>query len=104
MPLESGARHCLNPRQRLNQQRPIPRLTGANASRSPERKLGQCIFCESRDVRAVGMYKPKPYWEPESQIFNLARMDVLARDVTLTDDMRIPARILDDIRRQYDIE
>ena len=56
------------------------------------------------DVRAVGTYKPKPYWEPESQIFNLARMDVLARDVTLTDDMRIPARILDDIRRQYDIE
>ena len=31
-------------------------------------------------------------------------MDVLARDVTLTEDMRIPARILDDIRRQYDIE
>jgi hypothetical protein len=56
------------------------------------------------EIRAVGTFKPKPEWEPETKIFSLSNIEILARNVTLTGNLRIPQPVLENIFRQYEIE
>ena len=55
------------------------------------------------ELRAVATFNPKPTWVPETMIFNLSQIDILARDVKLTKSLHIPQQVLEDIARQYDI-
>ena len=55
-------------------------------------------------MRATGTFTPKPEWEPETKIFNLANVEILARNLTLTKQLRIPHSVLEDIQRQYEID
>lgn len=62
------------------------------------------FFTKNGDRRAVGTFKPKADWEPETKIFNLSNIEVLARNITLTAKLNIPKPVLEDIQRQYDID
>jgi hypothetical protein len=61
-------------------------------------------FTKAGDMRATGTFRPKPEWEPETKIFNLANVEILARNLTLTKQLRIPQSVLEDIQRQYEID
>jgi hypothetical protein len=52
-------------------------------------------------MRATGTFKPKPDWEPETKIFNLTNIEILARHVVLTNKSRIPDATLGNIKTQY---
>jgi hypothetical protein len=56
------------------------------------------------EIRAVGTFNPKTEWEPEHQIFNLANVDLLARNFSLTPSLKIPQSTLENIHRQYDVQ
>jgi hypothetical protein len=62
------------------------------------------FLTKSGDMRAVGTFKPKPNWEPETKIFNLSHIEILARNVTLTEKLKIPLPVLENIQRQYEID
>jgi hypothetical protein len=58
-------------------------------------------FTKSGEMRATGTFKPKPDWEPETKIFNLTNIEILARHVVLTNKSRIPDATLGNIKTQY---
>jgi hypothetical protein len=60
-------------------------------------------YTKTGDLRAVGTFKPNAHWEPETKLFHLSHVEVLARNVTLTEDLRIPQSVLENIQRQYEI-
>jgi hypothetical protein len=60
-------------------------------------------FTKTGDIRATGTYKPKATWEPETKIFNLSNVEILARNVVLTTRSMIPLAVLENIKRQYNL-
>ena len=60
-------------------------------------------FTKGGDLRAVGTFEPKPGWEPETKIFNLMNIEILARNVMLTENQRIPQPVVENISRQYEV-
>jgi len=61
-------------------------------------------FTKAGDIRATGTFKPKPNWEPDTKIFNLSNVEILARNVVLSTKSQIPPGILENILSQYGVE
>jgi len=61
-------------------------------------------FTKNGDIRATGTFKPKLEYEPETKIFNLSNVEILARNITLTTKFQIPQTVLSNLKQQYDID
>ena len=55
------------------------------------------------EQRAIATFEPAPSWEPETMFFNLDKIDVLARDIVLTSNLKIPQQVIEDIQLQYSV-